>query len=126
MNGIGTSLLTAPLTFLGAGGSTYDRKPYENAVNPFLEAKKEYDAVAADESIEDGEREAKLSQMREDNPLLRDEVREDIAADLAAIRKDENRAKRMEKNGEEPDAELNGQIEQGRREVLEKIRKYRR
>ena len=126
MNGIGTSLLTAPLTLLGAGGSTYDRKPYENAVNPFLEAKKEYDAVAADESIEDGEREAKLSQMREDNPLLRDEVREDIAADLAAIRKDENLAKRMEKNGEEPDAELNDQIEQGKREVLEKIRKYLR
>ena len=40
-NGVGMSLVTAPLSLLGAGGSTYDRKPYENAVNRFKEA---YDA----------------------------------------------------------------------------------
>ncbi len=32
------SLVTAPLSLLGAGGSTYDRKPYENAVNRFKES----------------------------------------------------------------------------------------
>ena len=50
-NGVGKSLVTVPLTLLGAGGSTYDRKPYENAVNRFLEAKN----VEGEEGAEGGQ-----------------------------------------------------------------------
>lgn len=44
-NGFSKSLVTAPLTILGAGGSTYDRYTYDNAVNRFLENKDEYGRV---------------------------------------------------------------------------------
>ena len=125
-NGVGKSLVTMPLSLLGAGGSTYDRKPYENAVNRFLESKKEYDAIDKDDLIDDANRKVMLDSIIAENPLMRDEVREDIAADIAQIRKDEARARKDEREGVEPDATLLSEIETGKAKLIEKIRAARR
>ena len=61
-----------------------------------------------------------------ENPLMREDVREDIAADIARIRKDEARARKDEKEGNEPGAALLSEIETGKRNLIEKIRAARR
>ena len=61
-----------------------------------------------------------------ENPLMRDEVREDIAADIAQIRKDEARARKDEKEGYAADTALLSDIERGKAAILEKIRRSRR
>lgn len=126
-NGVGRTLFTAPLTLVGARASTYDRKPYENAVNRFLEAKKEFDAIDGDDLIVDETiRKTMLDDIRASNPLMRDEMREDIAADVRQIRRDEARASNAEKKGHEPDSSLLSDIERGKAALLEKIRAARR
>lgn len=125
-NGVGKSLVTMPLSLLGAGGSTYDRKPYENIVNRFLESKKEYDAIDNDDLIDDQNKRLMLDSIVAENPLMRDEVREDIAADIAQIRKDEARARKDEKEGYAADTALLSDIERGKAAILEKIRRSRR
>lgn len=125
-NGVGKSLVTMPLSLLGAGGSTYDRKPYENMVNRFLESKKEYDAIDNDDLIDDQNKRLILDSIVAENPLMRDEVREDIAADIAQIRKDEARARKDEKEGYAADTALLSDIERGKAAILEKIRRSRR
>ena len=57
---------------------------------------------------------------------MREEVREDIAADIAQIRWDEARARRDEKEGLEADASLLADIERGKAKLIEKIRSARR
>ena len=57
---------------------------------------------------------------------MRDDVRDEIAADIARIRKDEAKARKDEKEGNEPDAELLSEIETGKRNLIEKIRSARR
>ena len=125
-NGVGKSLVTMPLSLLGAGGSTYDRKPYENMVNRFLESKKEYDAIDNDDLIDDQNKRLMLDSIVAENPLMRDGVREDIAADIAQIRKDEARARKDEKEGYAADTALLSDIERGKAAILEKIRRSRR
>jgi len=125
-NGIGKSIITIAATLLGAGGSTYDRKPYENAVNPFAEALKEYESIEKDEALDEDTREELLENIRTSNPLMRDEVREDIAADLKLIRHDEFLARKNEKRDGEPDTMLLEQIEQDKAKLLERIRSARR
>lgn len=125
-NGIGKSLITIPLSLLGAGGSTYDRKVYENAVNRFLESKKEYDAIEQDPLLDEANRKLMLDSIVSENPLMREEVREDIAADIAQIRRDETKARKDEKDGNEPDADLLSEIETGKAKLIEKIRSARR
>ena len=125
-NGIGKSLITIPLSLLGAGGSTYDRKVYENAVNRFLESKKEYDAIEQDPLLDEANRKLMLDSIVSENPLMREEVREDIAADIAQIRRDETKARKDEKDGNEPDADLLSEIEIGKAKLIEKIRSSRR
>lgn len=125
-NGIGKSLVTIPLSLLGAGGSTYDRKVYENAVNRFLESKKEYDAIEQDPLLDEANRKLMLDSIVSENPLMREEVREDIAADIAQIRRDETEARKDEKDGNEPDADLLSEIETGKAKLIEKIRSARR
>lgn len=125
-NGIGKSLVTIPLSLLGAGGSTYDRKVYENAVNRFLESKKEYDAIEKDTLLDKANRKLLLDSIVSENPLMREEVREDIAADIAQIRRDEAEARKDEKDGNEPDADLLSEIETGKAKLIEKIRSARR
>lgn len=126
-NGVGRTLFTAPLTLVGARASTYDRKPYENAVNRFLEAKKEFDAIEEDDRIvNETIRKTMLDDIRASNPLMRDEVREDVAADIRQIRRDEARARNAEKKGHEPDPSLLSDIERGKAALLEKIRTARR
>mgnify|MGYP003402304187 CR=1 FL=1 len=66
------------LTVLGAGGNVYDEKYYERAVNPFIEAEKEYRRVESDNDLSDEEREKRLASMREDNPLLGDGIRDEL------------------------------------------------
>ena len=61
-----------------------------------------------------------------ENPLMREEVREDIAADIAQIRKDEAKARKDEREGNEPDADLLSEIEKGKAKIIEKIRAARR
>ena len=125
-NGVGKSLVTIPLSLLGAGGSTYDRKPSEIVVNRFLEYKKEYDAIDNDDLIDDQNKRLMLDSIIAENPLMRDEVREDIAADIAQIRRDEARARKDEREGVEPDAGLLSEIETGKAKLIEKIRAARR
>ena len=125
-NGIGKSLITIPLSLLGAGGSTYDRKVYENAVNRFLESKKEYDAIEQDHLLDEANRKLMLDSIVSENPLMREEVREDIADDIAQIRRDETKARKDEKDGNEPDADLLSEIETGKAKLIEKIRSARR
>lgn len=126
-NGVGRTLFTAPLTLVGARASTYDRKPYENAVNRFLEAKKEFDAIEEDDRIANETiRKTMLDDIRASNPLMRDDVREDVAADIRQIRRDEARARNAEKKGHAPDPSLLSDIERGKAALLEKIRAARR
>lgn len=77
-NGIGKSLITIPLSLLGAGGSTYDRKVYENMVNRFLEAEKQYHGYEVDDLLDENARQVILADLRSSNPLLADDVRETL------------------------------------------------
>lgn len=125
-NGVGRTLFTAPLTLVGARASTYDRKAYENAVNRFLEAKKEFDSIDGDDLLDDAVRKTLLDNIQSSNPLMRDDVRDDIAADIRQIRRDETHARNAEKKGYEPDSSLLSDIERGKAALLEKIRAARR
>ena len=125
-NGVGTTLVTAPLSILGAGGTTYDRKPYENMVNRFFESKKEFDRIESDDLLDEQYRKTLLDSIRDTNPLMRDDVREDIAADIARIRKDEARIAKDAKEGNEPDVDLLSVIDENKAKLIEKIRRFRR
>ena len=124
-NGVGKSLVTVPLSILGAGGSTYDRKPYENAVNRFLEAKKEYDTIGADQSLEKDERDSILVGLRKSNPLMRDEVREKISARVKRLKSWESKAKKVQKTGKSS-AEIDAEIEKEKENILNMIRAARK
>ena len=67
-----------------------------------------------------------LDSIVSENPLMREEVREDIAADIAQIRRDETKARKDEKDGNEPNADLLSEIETGKAKLIEKIRSARR
>ena len=97
-NGVGKSLVTVPLSILGAGGSTYDRKPYENAVNRFLEKK---DGFAPD-------------------------VRGRIEAKVKAAKRLESEAEKLEKNGRPVPQSLADRIEELKSGALSLIREARR
>ena len=125
-NGVARTILTAPLTVVGVRASTYDRKAYENAVNPFLEALGEYESIEEDDGLDEPERERLLANIRATNPLMRDDVREDIAAAVRQIRRDEAKARRAAKDGLEPDSALLSEIARGKAELLERIRSARR
>lgn len=125
-NGVGRTLFTAPLTLVGARASTYDRKAYENAVNRFLEAKKEFDSIDGDDLLDETVRKTLLDNIQSSNPLMRDDVRDDIAADIRQIRRDETHARNAEKKGHEPDSSLLSDIDRGKAALLEKIRAARR
>ena len=125
-NGVGKSLLTVPLTLLGAGGSTYDRKPYENAVNRFLEEKKAYDAISKDAELTQTERKELLDGMKSESPLMADSVRGDIDARIKSVNRLERKAKDIEKKGGTPTASLTNEIERQKSILLDKIRRSRR
>lgn len=97
-NGLGKSLVTAPLTILGAGGSTYDRYPYENAVNRFREDVESFGKSAAAE----------------------------IDARIKAVAKLERSESDAMKNGEPPNETRLRRIEEMRADVLRLIRSARR
>lgn len=122
----GTAFLGAALTMFGVGKGTYRKDDYAVLSNRFLESKKEYDAIDKDDIIDDANRKVMLDSIIAENPLMRDEVREDIAADIAQIRKDEARARKDEREGVEPDADLLSEIETGKAKLIEKIRAARR
>ena len=122
----GTAFLGAALTMFGVGKGTYRKDDYAVLSNRFLESKKEYDAIDKDDLIDDANRKVMLDSIIAENPLMRDEVREDIAADIAQIRKDEARARKDEREGVEPDADLLSEIETGKAKLIEKIRAARR
>ena len=125
-NGVGKSLVTVPLTLLGAGGSTYDCKPYENAVKRFLEEKKAYDAISKDAEITQAERKELLDGMKSESPLMADSMRGDIDARIKAVNRLERKAKDIEKRGGTPMASLTTEIERQKAILLDKIRRSRR
>ncbi len=122
----GAAFLGAALTMFGVGKGTYRKDDYAVLSNRFLESKKEYDAIDKDDLIDDANRKVMLDSIIAENPLMRDEVREDIAADIAQIRKDEAKARKDEREGVEPDATLLSEIETGKAKLIEKIRAARR
>ena len=122
----GTAFLGAALTMFGVGKGTYRKDDYAVLSNRFLESKKEYDAIDKDDLIDDANRKVMLDSIIAENPLMRDEVREDIAADIAQIRKDEARVRKDEREGIEPDVALLSEIETGKAKLIEKIRAARR
>lgn len=124
-NGIGKSLITIPLSLLGAGGSTYDRKVYENAVNPFMEAKKTYDAVTDDGDLDESERRDKLSRLKASNPLLVYGIRDRIASETATIRRLEANARKVAAIAGEPNADLEAEIARRKADLLKLIRDNR-
>lgn len=121
-----TAFLGAGLTMFGIGKGTYRKDDYKILTNRFLESKKEYDAIDNDDLIDDQNKRLMLDSIVAENPLMRDEVREDIAADIAQIRKDEARARKDEKEGYAADTALLSDIERGKAAILEKIRRSRR
>jgi len=125
-NGVGKSLVTVPLSILGAGGSTYDRKPYDNAVNRFLEEKRAYDAISKDAELTQSERKELLDGMKSESPLMADSVRGDIDARIKAVNRLERKAKDIEKKGGTPTASLTNEIERQKSILLDKIRRSRR
>lgn len=121
-----TAFLGAGLTMFGIGKGTYRKDDYKILTNRFLESKKEYDAIDNDDLIDDQNKRLMLDSIVAENPLMRDGVREDIAADIAQIRKDEARARKDEKEGYAADTALLSDIERGKAAILEKIRRLRR
>ena len=121
----GTAFLGAGLTMFGIGKGAYRKDDYKILTNRFLESKKEYDAIDNDDLIDDQNKRLMLDSIVAENPLMRDEVREDIAADIAQVRKDEARARRDEEEGYEADTALLSDIEHGKAAILEKIRRLR-
>lgn len=93
--------------------------------NRFLESKKEYDAIEKDTLLDEANRKLMLDSIVSENPLMRDGVREDIAAAVRQIRRDEAKAGRAEKDGLEPDPSLLSEIARGKAELLGKIRAER-
>ncbi|MBP5511257.1 MAG: hypothetical protein J6Z49_10095, partial [Kiritimatiellae bacterium] len=89
-----------------------------NAVNRFLESKKEFDKIEEDELLDEPTKKLLLDSIRDSNPLMRDEVRWDIDADIKRIRRDETRA--------EKDATLLPDIDNDKAALMEKIRSSRR
>ncbi len=109
----------------GIGKGTYRKDDYAILSNRFLDSKREYDAIEKDELLDEQNRRLLLDSIVAENPLMREGVREDIAADIAQIRRDEARAMRNEKEGLEADASLLADIERGKAELVEKIREKR-
>ncbi len=122
----GTAVLGAVLTMFGVGKGTYRKDDYKLLTNRFLEAMKEYDSIEADELLDEDTRKMLLESIRSGNPLMRDGVREDIAADITRVRKDEARVRRDEKKGFEQDDALLSDIEREKAAIIEKIRSKRK
>lgn len=121
-----TAFLGAGLTMFGIGKGTYRKDDYAILSNRFLDSQREYDAIEKDELLDEQNRRLLLDSIVAENPLMREGVREDIAADIAQIRWDEARARRDEKEGLEADASLLADIERGKAKLIEKIRAARR
>lgn len=113
-----TAFLGAGLTMFGIGKGTYRKNDYAILSNRFLDSQREYDAIEKDELLDEQNRRLLLDSIVAENPLMR----EDIAADIAQIRRDEARARRDEKEGLEADASLLADIERGKAKLIEKIR----
>lgn len=99
---------------------------YRILTQAFSDAKKEYETIEKDTLLDKANRKLLLDSIVSENPLMREEVREDIAADIAQIRRDEAEARKDEKDGNEPDADLLSGIETGKAKLIEKIRSARR
>ena len=87
---------------------------------------KEYKGIEADELLDEDTRRMLLENIRSGNPLMRDGVREDIAADITRVRKDEARVRRDEKKGFGQDDALLSDIERAKAAIIEKIRSKRK
>lgn len=97
-NGIGRSLVTIPFSLLGAGGGTYDRKVYENAINAYKEARKEMEAIRNDATLDYAERRQQIEAIQNSNRLMDPKVSGKIDFYLKAIRSDEKIITTLEKD----------------------------
>jgi hypothetical protein len=132
-NGIGKSLLTILLSLLGAGGGTYDRKPYENATNRFKEADKELRNIQSDETLDDSERAFRINEIESASKLMSPKVRFEVSGRLKTIDRMERKIKADEKlNASRNDSSLAQSIAERKAivatmkdEVLKLIRAFR-
>ena len=126
-NGVGKSLVTMPLSLLGAGGSTYDRKPYENMVNSFKDFLRQYEEKRNDMQIDRKYKDVILEEMRQTHPLLKNEVRGRISALISQVGRNERLLKDLRKRGasDAKAAEIEARIEEGKKAVMEIMRQNR-
>ena len=94
-NGVGASLVTIPLSLLGAGGSTYDRKDdYKILSNQFREDYKEAESILKDPLLDQSDKDALIENIRLSNPLMKAENAGEISRRISAISSMENRINR--------------------------------
>ena len=126
-NGVGKSLVTMPLSLLGAGGSTYDRKPYENAVNRFKDLLRQYEEKRNDMQIDRKYKDVILEEMQQTHPLLKNEVRGRVSALISQVGRNERLLKDLRKRGasDAKAAEIEARIEEGKKAVMEIMRENR-
>ena len=92
----GQAPVAIALTILGAGGSVYDEKYYERAVNDFLNAKERY----------------------------AEDVRGEIDSRIRAVKRLERRVKEMEKKGA-PTEDAESEVQKMRAEIMSLLRESR-
>ena len=121
-NGVGKSLVTVPLSLLGAGGSTYDRKDdYKILSNKFREDYKEVENILKDPMLDESEKEELIENIRTSNPLMKPEV---AAAIIGHVRQVDSKEREINRSIEKLElartnpntninvAEVQGQIEE--------------
>lgn len=123
-NGLGRGLLLAPFVIFGAGGNTYKVKRYEIAVNQFMEAAKEYDAIREDGELSSDERSDLLSEMKESIPELKSRGR--IEGKIKNVKYFESEIRKVRKSGGAVPKSLTDGLERAKKETLETIREARK
>ncbi len=122
----GQAPVAIALTLLGAGGNVYEEKYYERAVNPVKGLIREYDRIAKDEAIEDGEREKLLSDMIKENPILLFGNRHEFSLMANRISKNSRMARDREMRDGKPDEELLKEIDKEKQELIKFVHKVNR
>jgi hypothetical protein len=95
----GQAPVAMALTVLGFGGSVYEEKYFERAVNPFKAALAEYEKINKDPMLTKEDKEDLLDDMKDNNPLLKDDVRTTIKSKLEQINDSKKRVKKWESKG---------------------------
>jgi hypothetical protein len=95
----GQAPVAMSLTVLGFGGSVYEEKYFERAVNPFKAALAEYEKIDKDPMLTKEDKKDLMDDMKDNNPLLKDDVRTTIKSKLKQINDSKKRVKKWERKG---------------------------